>query len=146
MAQGDFSIGQVIAITSADSFVVTFTTGDRAGSTWTVRAVAVDAYEPRGPDRYLGQSAVAWLRDWLDPAAAEVEVFETGLDQYGRIVADVARTSDGEELTPALTDTSYAETNSLQPGPGPNEVTQVRSQPRTGDGNPDDLIIDTTAP
>jgi len=98
MAFGDSSIGDVQWMINANTLRVTFTSGDRAGETWNVRAATARAALRTGPGRFVGQSAMALAESKGFGAGGRVRVSEFGRDQYGRLAGFVENAVTFDEL------------------------------------------------
>lgn len=144
MAFGDISVGDVDEVIDGDGLRVTFTSGPRAGTSWRVRLLGADAYELRGLNRYLGQSALEVAQDWVSAFAGRVEVTEAGVDQFGRLVCEVRDQFNLSELDAEMVGSGLAVGTTVS---GTPPVILVESDPRlngVGFGGP--LEVDTTIP
>lgn len=144
MAQGDVSEGDVLEIMSGDTYRVQFTQGARAGSTWRVRDEDIDTAERVGRLGFEGQGAIKRVQELMAADNRRVEVTEEGLDQFGRIVAQVKGVPSGDNYSVTLKNEGY--------GPPGVETTSgttlfISFDPRRpGEGFGGDLVIDTTQP
>jgi endonuclease YncB( thermonuclease family) len=144
MADGDQSDGEVVTILSGDTYRVAFSSGPRAGTTWVVRDAGIDTAERTGALGFEGQGAVVRVQELIAPDARQVRVTEKGLDQFGRIVAQVETIPSGTNISVVLKSEGW--------GPGSDDTIVgdtlfMSFDPRrVGDGFGGDLVVDLTQP
>jgi len=146
MALGDQSTGIVTDLTRADSFRCRFQSGARAGESWTVRILLTDAIETEGFQKFAGQSARAFVANWLPPPRWQIEITERGTDQWGRLAAGVSRPGDPVRLGVALVNAGLAVEMFLAPFTPPGTERWVRVQIAPGIPTPPSIEIDQTKP
>lgn len=86
-----------------DTVDVEFDLGFRVRMCHGVRVWGVETPELTGTDKFLGQSARAWVRDWVGESGL-VWVTVVSWDRYGRVVGHVRRQADMHDLRRDLID------------------------------------------
>lgn len=144
MALGDIVAVDLMHILQGDTWEMEVLDAPGQG-VWIVRDGDIDLDERSGSGLLLAQGDIVRFRAWWEARpAAGVELFQYGVDQYGRLVGDLRYEGDGSNWSVVCFDEGRGSYVDLQPSG--SEATTRWSPRRTGAGIADQLTIDLTLP